>query len=104
MTATQLSLIVGAFLSLVFTFIPGVRPWYANLEATWKAAIMALMLLLTTAAIFGLSCIPSSPYQYFTCDVDGFWQALALFVTALIANQGTYLLTSPFKAVKKMQG
>jgi hypothetical protein len=98
MTATQLSAIVGVLLSLVFTFVPGVKAWYGNLESGVKSGVMALALLVVTAAIFGLACLPSSPYQYFTCDIAGFWQAVALFVSALIANQATYMITSPFKA------
>ena len=104
LTATQLSAIVGVLLSLVFTFIPGLKTWYASLDATKKPVVMVVALFLTTAVIFGLACLPSSPYQYFTCDIAGFWQAVALFVSALIANQATYLITSPYKPSAKAKG
>jgi hypothetical protein len=92
MTAEGLALIAGAVLSLFFGYIPGFKGWFEGLETTYKRLVMAGLLLLVSLAIFGLSCWKVAT-PYVTCDVTGFWGLAEVFVLALVANQGAFLLT-----------
>lgn len=56
MSAEQLSLIAGAILSLVFSYVPGVAPWFAGLRSEYKRLLMAGLLLLSAAVVMALSC------------------------------------------------
>ena len=58
----------------------------------WEAS-MGGPLLLVAGGSFGLGCIPTSPYHWFSCDIKGFWGLVDVFVAALVANQSTYLVT-----------
>ena len=93
MDAKMLSAVAGIVLSLAFSFGPGLKNWYEKLEGAKKSLLMAGLLLLVAGGSFGLSCIPSSPYHFFSCDIKGFWGLVDVFVAALVANQSTYLVT-----------
>jgi hypothetical protein len=91
MTAEQLALIAGAFLSLLFSYIPGLKDWFEPLENKYKQAIMGGLLIVVAFAIYGLSC--AAVLSYFTCDKTGLMQVINILVMALIANQSVYLIT-----------
>jgi hypothetical protein len=91
MTSEFLALVSGAALSLAFSYIPGLRNWFDALEGDHKRLVMLGVTFLSALGIFGLACI--GRYEGVSCDVDGLWQLLELFVLAAIANQGAYQLT-----------
>lgn len=91
MTAEQLALIAGAFLSLCFSYIPGLKDWFDPLENKYKQAIMGGLLLVVALAIYGLSC--AAVLNYFTCDKAGLLEVVDILIKALIANQSIYLIT-----------
>lgn len=91
MTVEKLTLIVGALLSLGFSYIPGLKDWFDPLENKIKQAIMGGLLLAVALTIYGLSC--ANIYNYFTCDKSGLLELLDIFIRALIANQAVYLIT-----------
>lgn len=86
--------IAGAVLSLAFSYIPGLKDWYDPLDANKKRGIMALALLAVTGAVFGLSCATWVDLGWnITCDVNGVFGLLKVFVGALLANQAVYMLS-----------
>lgn len=92
-----LASVAGILLSLGFAYLPGVKEKFEVLTSQGKALTMAGLLLVAALVVFGLSCW--SPYEYITCDQTGAWGLAKLFVAALIANQGMYLLAvRPFKS------
>jgi len=100
----QLSLIAGAVLSLLFSYVPMLAPKYDTLDRTTKQLVMALMLLVVSLAIFGISC--GNLYATgVTCDKQGAVALLTNFVLALVANQSTYALTpnKPAEVVKPVE-
>ena len=94
MTADLLSLVVGAALSLLFSYVPGFKTWFAQKATEQKRLIMAGLLFLLSAAIFAASCANLAlPGVAITCDVDGAWGLVQVYILALVANQGTFVLT-----------
>ena len=91
MNATLLSLLGGSALSLIFAYIPGVKPWFGKLNGTQKRGIMALLLLLLSAASFGLACWkPETIVKGLACNETGLLELAGIYILALTANQSTY--------------
>ena len=86
--------IAGLVLSLAFGYVPGLRPWYEALDSVRKAQVMAGLLVLAAALIYGAACY--TPWKALECTGDGFWELVRLLGLALLANQATYgLLVRP---------
>jgi hypothetical protein len=101
MTPELLASIAAIVLSLFFSYVPGLNTWYAALTGVWKRVGMAVLMLFTAGAIFGLSC--AQVLTYVTCDQAGALGLIKIFVAALVANQATFLIapqTANVKAIK----
>ena len=91
MTETTLASVAGIVLSLAFSYVPGLRDKYAALTADYKRLVMIVALLLVSAGIFAAGCAGYTAKV--TCDMAGAQVMLTYFVSAAVANQGTYMLT-----------
>ena len=89
MTSEQLGSIAGIVLSLLFSYIPGVRDRFALLSSTEKSLFMAAMLLAVSIGALGLSC--ASVVNVIECSQSGVVQLVSVFISALVANQATYV-------------
>lgn len=96
MDEIQLAAIAGLIISLAFSLIPGLKTWYDAKAPTDKQAIMGGVLVVVAAAIFGISCTSfgaSIGLGGVECSIKGAWGFLQILIAALVANQGTYLIT-----------
>jgi len=91
MTAEQIAAVAAVILSLLMSYVPGLNAWYGNLDSTVKRLIMAFLLLVVTGGALGLSCAGLD--KGFECSQAGLWQAVQVFIAALVANQAAYMLT-----------
>ncbi len=91
MDAEFLSMIAGILLSLLFSYVPGASGWYGALDGVHKRLVMLGLLFLSAAGVFALSC--AGVYDYVACSQAGAVQAVEAFVSAVIANQATYLIS-----------
>lgn len=91
MSVELLSGVSGVILSLSFTYLPGLRVWFEQLTSQGKSLVMLVLLAVVAGSIFGLSC--ANVLGYVTCDNEGAYNALTIFINALVANQGVYLVT-----------
>lgn len=91
LTPESLSMISGVILSLAFSYIPGLNAWYGSLDATVKRLIMAGILFLTAAVIFGLAC--AGILSGVACDKAGLIDVIWAFILAVTANQATYAIS-----------
>jgi len=89
-TPESIAAVAGVVLSMAFAYIPGLRPRFEALEPDYKRLVMLGMLLLVSAAIFGLSC--AGIYNHITCDAAGAWTMVEIFMYAAVANQTAFLL------------
>jgi hypothetical protein len=100
MTVEQLSQYAGVVLSLALAYIPKLAEWYAAKDAQAKARIMGGLLVLTAVGIFALACahIAGDLGLGVACDKASLMQLVQILLSALIANQATFLLAvKPFK-------
>ena len=91
LTPESLTMLAGAVLSLLFSYVPGLSDWYGALEATYKRLIMAGLLLVTTGAVFGLAC--AGILSGIACDQPGLINVVWTFILAIVANQSVYSIT-----------
>ena len=84
--------LVGVVVSLVFSYVPGLKTWY-EAQSGYKSLIMLGVLVLVSAAYFGLGCTNWDIGIIVTCDKEGLMALLFAFVKIVLANQSTYLLT-----------
>lgn len=99
MTSQELSSFAAILLSLAFSYIPGVKDAYDQLDGVYKRLVMLLALVITTGAVFGLACWTPPIFPGVTCDKPGAIDLVKAFIQAVIANQSVYLITP--KSAKK---
>jgi hypothetical protein len=92
MNAEQLASIAGVVLSLAFSYVPGVKGWFEELAKGQKQALMGGLLIVVAGASFGLSCAGVVDVGV-ACTQTGAIGLVEVLVSALVANQGTYLIT-----------
>lgn len=100
MTQEQLTSIAAILLSLVFAYVPGIKTWYDTKDAPIKALIMAGMLLVVVAGVFGLACAGFTfAALSVSCTKADALALVQLYILALVANQASYqLFVSPNKS------
>ena len=101
-TPVLLAQIVAAILSLTFSYVPGASDWWATLNAKQKSGIMALLLIVESLAIFGLSC--GNVISGISCDKPGLIELASILIAALIANQATFMISPKPKKEPRIIG
>lgn len=106
MSATTLSLIAGTMLSLVFSYLPGMRELFDNLEPTEKRLVMLGFLVITAITVQSLACLGWGVEWgiSLTCDRAGLAGLLEQLVIAIIANQSVYAISPRRQATFSLAG
>ena len=91
MDETTLGLIAGSVLSLLFSYVPGVKDAYEKLTPDFKRLVMLGLLLLSAVGVYATSCYAVFPTV--ECTRDGVIGLVKVFFLALVANQGTHKLS-----------
>ena len=91
MNSSTLAALAGVLLSLGFSYIPGLNDWYDSQQPTNKRLIMALSIIAVAAGAFGLSC--AGVLQSVACDQAGALGLVEAVISALVANQATFLIS-----------
>jgi len=82
----------GVVLSLLFSYIPGLRVWFAGLVTETKQLIMLGLILVISSAVFVLGC-NGILVTNLVCDKSGIVSFVYIVVTAIITNQATYAIS-----------
>jgi hypothetical protein len=94
LTPNLIIVIVAALLAVLFDWLPRLKPWYDKFSDGQKRGIMAVLLLITTCAIFGISCTGWLSLGI-TCNAEGARSLVYMLLTAVAINQGIHVLTKP---------
>ncbi len=93
-----LAALASGLLSLLLAYTPGLCDWYSPLSGQVKALLMGLLLLVVSVAIYAGSCGGWWTSFGVTCDRQGLFAVIGILVSALMANQGTFMIAvDPFK-------
>ena len=101
LTAELLVAFVAGFLSLLFSYFPGLNTWYAGLSSLYKYLIMIALTALTAAGAYGIACLGFAEWLHYSlsCDNQGLIYLIGLFIEAIMANQSIYKISPPTKKV-----
>lgn len=94
MTPDILAAVAGILLSLAFSYAPSrlkLKQKFDALGSNDKRLVMLTLLALGSVGALALTC--AGRYEALTCDADGVWLAIVVFIKAAIANQSAYLLS-----------
>ena len=91
MTSELLAGAAGVLMSLIASYVPGVREWFAALEATRKRLVMLGALAAVAVLSTVLSC--AGVLSVVECNQGGVVALVTNFLAALVANQSTYLVS-----------
>jgi hypothetical protein len=101
LTAAGIGSAAGVLLSLLFSYIPGLRIRYAALHEDWKRLVMLGAIVAVSAGIAGLSC--SGLIPIISCDKSGLLDFAFIFISSMVANQSTYPITPQATDVKMLK-
>lgn len=97
-TPELLAAIAASLLSLLLSYVPGLGDWYNSLSGQAKALLMGLLLLVVSVGIYAGTCGGLWTAFGVTCDRQGLFALLGILLSALMANQGTFMIAvDPFK-------
>ena len=91
MSSETLLIVLGAVISLLFSYVPGLASWYQPLDETKKRLIMLGLLAVIAGAVFGISCW--GIFSWVKCTQEGLLGLVTAFVFAAMANQATSSLS-----------
>jgi hypothetical protein len=110
MDGETLAMAAGALLSLAFSYLPGVQSWYQALTDTNKRLVMLALLVVVAAGAFGLSCLGwgeifglGGENLPLTCDAPGAAGLFRALILAVLANQGTYLISPKMSLARTLR-
>lgn len=101
-SSAVLASITAIVLSLLFSYIPGLRTWYAGKSDEFKKLFMLGLLAVVSGSIFALGCFNLLAVDL-TCDKDGAIKLVTMFVLALTANQATFMITPTATDVRDLK-
>lgn len=99
MNVETLTLITASLTSLVFSYVPGLKSRFEQLDGTQKRLVMVCALGIVAISCYGISCSELRVWleHPLRCDQAGLLTLIKLWFDALVANQATYAL-SPRKS------
>ncbi len=94
-------IVAGAaiILSLLFSYIPGLRVWYGGKSEEFKKLFMLGLLVVFSGSLFGLGCAGLLSVSL-PCSKDGAVQLIWYLGIAVATNQGAYLISPTTSDVK----
>lgn len=100
LTPEVLASLAGAVLSLGFSYIPGLNTRFAGYTDTAKRLIMAILLLVVSAGLYGLQCAQIITIGI-ACTQAGAFQIVWIWLLAIVFNQSAYSISPRTDAVQQ---
>lgn len=98
-TSDLMALIIGAVISVLFSYVPGLNAAYAALKEEYKKLIMLGLLIIVSGVIYVGSC-----KGWFVTDIvcgkEGIWSLLTILIYSVVGNQGAFKLSPTAKSVR----
>lgn len=98
-TPELIALVIGAFISLIFSYFPKLNTAFAALAENQKKLIMLALMIGVSAAIYVGDCYLNWWQTDLVCGSAGIWRLVSILVMSITGNQGMYKLTPQTTAV-----
>jgi len=92
LTPEFLGAVVGAVLTVLFTYFPVLRTKFGELKTEQKSGIMLALLLVASVVIYLGQCVWPMWQAGLVCGQAGIWQVISIFVAAVMGNTATYVI------------
>lgn len=108
-TEAVLSAAVGVVVSLLFSYFPKLNTWFAQKAENYKKLFMLAVLVVISAGVVVLSCVPigGAPlFSWIGCGRSDLQTFAVTVLMMIVGNQSMYSLTPSTSAVKdaKLEG
>jgi hypothetical protein len=99
MTGSTLAALAASLLSLLFSYVPGFKDWYAPKDPYLKRLIMLALVIVAAMGAFSFACagLADDFSVKVSCDAFGAWGLVRAVIAAVAANQAVFLI-SPRKS------
>jgi hypothetical protein len=99
MTGSTLAALAASLLSLLFSYVPGFKTWYAPKDPYLKRLIMLALVIAAAMGAFSFACagLADDFCVKVSCDAFGAWGLVRAVIAAVAANQAVFLI-SPRKS------
>ncbi len=100
-------ILVSIILSIAWSFIPKLRVKFGELEASIKAIVNLILMIILAGLMFLFTCTNWNPIPGVVCNVQGAKELGLLVFYAVAGNYITYGMTAPpddVKAAKASRG
>ena len=93
------STLPASLLSLLFSYVPGFKDWYAPKDPYLKRLIMLALVIVAAMGAFSFACagLADDFSVKVSCDALGAWGLVRAVIAAVAANQAVFLI-SPKKS------
>ena len=101
LTVALFTALVSGVISILTNWIPHFNTWYTNLSQDNKRYVMLATMAVVSLGIWLVSC-----YEWFvlvTCTEKGLKDLIAIFISALVTNQATYLAVPAPKKIQDLK-
>lgn len=85
---------IAFILALVFDWFPGIAKWFDGLTNAVKRIVTIVLLVVVSAAVFGLGCVGILQLTVACTWVGGF-DMLKVLIAAIAINQSAHTLFKP---------
>ena len=92
-TPEFLSFLLAGLVAILFDWFPGLTGWYDPLSPLKKKQIMAVVLAVIIAVIYGLGC--AGIIAGLACTQSQIIELVNVYLVSIGINQGVHLLTKP---------
>lgn len=95
--------LAGAFISLIFSYVPSLNTWFARKSADFQRLTMVGLMVLVAIFLYLAGCLGWITIENFVCGQQSIMTFLSALIMALIANQGTYAVSPQTPQVKQLK-
>lgn len=95
-----IAMIVGAFVSVLFSYFPKLNTLFAALQANKKKLIMLGIMILISAGLYAGDCYLDLWITDLVCGKEGVWRLVTILIASIVGNQGAFSITPQPTAVR----
>lgn len=99
-TAELIAAIIGALVSVLFSYFPKLNTLFAALTENKKKLIMLGLMVLVSAGIYVGQCVLSWWATDLVCGQAGLWRLATILISSIVGNQGVFGLSPQTMSVR----
>lgn len=102
-SAELFSMVIGGFISALFSYFPALNTWFAAKPENAKKLIqLGLMSVLSIVVYLG-SCSWGFFQTDLSCGQVGIWRLATILISSIVGNQGSFRIQPQLKSVSAVK-